>query len=202
LTTYWQERPAGSAPKFVSNSLKYKSSCTDNYSAGSALQSDQDIENIVSTNILAHKLPLDNQGIYVVMTSADVTLPGFCTSFCGWHTYGSISNTYVKYAFMGDSDGCPQPCYAQSSSPNGNPSADGIVSVLAHELAETVSDPYISAWFNSGTQENGDMCAWTWGAYYSVGNGAYANVKINGTNYLIQQLWLNQGNGGCALHYP
>ena len=35
-----------------------------------------------------------------------------------------------------------------------------MVSVIAHEAAEAVSDPNLNAWFDSTGQENADKCAW------------------------------------------
>ncbi len=67
---------------------------------------------------------------------SDATQTGFCTNFCGWHDYyGSC-----KYAWIGVSpSGCA--CFPQSVSPNGNAPVYAVVSVIAHELAETVTHP-------------------------------------------------------------
>lgn len=37
------------------------------------------------------------------------------------------------------------------SSPNNNAEADGMASIIAHELAESVTDPQINAWCAPGT---------------------------------------------------
>ena len=52
---------------------------------------------------------------------------------------------------MGSPARCYSSCSAQSgpqgvSSPNNNAEADGMASIIAHELAETASDPLINAW--------------------------------------------------------
>lgn len=47
------------------------------------------------------------------------------------------------------------------SPPDGEPQMHGLVSVFAHELAETASDPLFTGWYNDANgQENADLCAW------------------------------------------
>lgn len=76
-----------------------------------------------------------------------------------------------------------------------------MISVMAHELSEAVSDPQGNAWYDSAGEENGDKCAWNFGSYYTAPNGSAANVNLSGTNYLMQQIWLNANGGACALAY-
>src|SRR5262249_3222553 len=113
----------------VSNSVFYASSTTDSYSRGTSL-SDADIQAVVASAITSGRLPADVYGVYFVLTSADVTASsGFCTQYCGWHTYGIIAGTNIKYAFIGNPDRCPSSCAWQTTSPNGNAGADGMASI-------------------------------------------------------------------------
>ena len=165
--------------KHVSNAITYSGSTTDNYSHGTSL-SDAAIQAVVNTAITGGKLPKDSNGLYLVLTSADVTASsGFCTQYCGWHTHGTISGTDIKYAFIGNPDRCPNACEAQyPNSPNGNSGADGMASIIAHELEESVSDPDLNAWYDTRGAENADKCAWTFGTTYSAANGSTANMKV------------------------
>jgi hypothetical protein len=189
----------------VSNSVKYVKSTTDNYSRGTSL-SDSAIAQVVSNAITSGALPKDTNGIYFVLTSADVTASsGFCTQYCGWHTYGTLSGTTIKYAFIGNPDRCPSACSEQSISPNGNLGADAMASIIAHELEEAVTDPQLSAWYDNRGAENADKCAWTFGATSTASNGSKYNMTLGGTKYLIQQNWVNSTstnpNQYCALAY-
>jgi hypothetical protein len=185
----------------VSNSIKYSGSTTDNYSQGTSL-SDSQIQAVVSSAITSGRLPMDSNGVYFVLTSADVTAnSGFCTQYCGWHTRGTISGTDIKFAFVGNPDRCPSACEAQSPSPNGNAGADGMVSIIAHELEEAATDPDLNAWYDSRGQENADKCAWTFGTLHTAPNGSKYNVTMGSRNYLIQQNWVNAGSGFCAMSY-
>jgi hypothetical protein len=103
---------------------------------------------------------------------------------------------------VGNPDRCPSACSAQTTGPNGNAGADGMVSILAHELEEAVTDPDLNAWYDSRGMENADKCAWKFGASYTTGNGAMANIKLGGVDFLIQQNWVNASGGYCALSYP
>jgi hypothetical protein len=156
----------------------------------------------VSSAISSGRLPKDPNGVYFVLTSADVNeTSGFCTQYCGWHTHSTISGSDIKYAFIGNPDRCPSACEAQSTSPNGNPGADGMASIISHELEESVTDPDLNAWFDRRGAENADKCAWTFGTVSPAANGSAYNVVLGGTQYLIQRNWVNSGAGFCAMSF-
>jgi len=181
----------------VTNAVSYNGSATHSETYGTSL-SDNQIEQIVAdTN------PTDSNAVYFVLTGPDVTASsGFCTSYCGWHTHATIGGKDIKYAFVGDAASqCPSSCTAQSTSPNGDIGADGMASVLSHELEEAVSDPDLNAWYDRRGQENADKCAWTFGTEYTVSNGSKANMRLGSLDYLIQRNWVNAGGGYCALNY-
>jgi hypothetical protein len=164
--------------------------------------SDAQIAQVVSDEINASALPLDANAVYFVLTSADVTASsGFCTNYCGWHTHTTVGGADIKYAFVGNPDRCPSSCAAQATGPNGNAGADGMASIIAHELEEAVTDPDLDAWYDRRGYENADKCAWTFGAEYTTSNGAKANMKLGTRDYLIQQNWVNAGGGFCALSH-
>lgn len=184
----------------VSNALKLGGQATDAYSRGKAL-TDYDVALVVSNAVNTKKLPKDPNGIYVVLSSADVNeTSGLCTRYCGWHTYATMASTQLKIAYVGNPDRCPTSCAAQAGkSPNGNPGVDGLISILAHEISETVTDPNLNAWYDAQGAENADKCAWNFGTTYTAPNGSKANVKLGGKNYLLQRNWLNVGAGSCVL---
>lgn len=136
----------------------------------------------------------DADAIYFVLSSSDIgESSGFLTSYCGWHTYATIAGSKVKYGFIGNPAKGLSACAAQTTSPNGNAGVDAMISVIAHELVETVSDPLLNAWFNGKGYENSDMCAWTFGQKLSSTSGAYWNVSLPTSvsnvsrNYLLQR---------------
>jgi hypothetical protein len=185
----------------VSGSANYVSSTTDNYSRGATL-TDAGVQAVVASAITSHALPFDSNGVYFVLTSADVNeSSGFCTQYCGWHTHGTITGSDIKFAFVGNPDRCPSGCAVQSPGPNGTGGADGMASIIAHELEEAITDPDLNAWYDRRGQENADKCAWTFGAESTASNGAKYNMTLGGKNFLIQQNWVNAGGGYCALSY-
>ena len=182
----------------VSNSVTFGGSTTDNYSQGTSL-SDAAIQAVVTSALTSGRLAYDASGIYFVLTSADVTASsGFCTQYCGWHTYGTINGFNIKYSFVGNPDRCPSACEAQTTGPNGNAGADGMASIIAHELEEAVTDPNLNAWYDTRGRENADKCAWTFGSTSTAGNGSLYNMTLGARNYLIQQNWVNASGGFCA----
>jgi hypothetical protein len=169
----------------------------DAYSQGTNL-SDSAIASIVSRAISSGLGPAggDTNGIYMVLTSSDVNeTSGFCTQYCGWHTYGTLGSKAIKYAFVGNANRCLNACAAQTVSPNSNAGVDGMVSVVAHEMEETNTDPQLNAWFNRRGSEDADMCAWTFGSQQKqLAGGAWYNMTLPGIsnggasrNYLVQR---------------
>jgi len=181
----------------VSGNLVLAGSTTDSYSLGTNL-TDLGVQMVVENAISNGSLPQDQNGIYLVLTSADVNeTSGFCTSYCGWHYFTASG---LKYSFVGNPDRCPSACSTQSVSPNGNAGADGMASIIAHEIEEAVTDPLLNAWYDRRGYENADKCAWKFGTTYTAANGSQANVHLGSRDYLIQQNWVNAGSGGCAMH--
>ena len=93
-STYWaiNTQYADTSGNRPANAVSYGGSTTDAYSKGKSI-SDGDIQSIVSNAIKSKKLPSDANAVYFVLTSADVTTPGFCTTMCGYHdhfTYGGV----------------------------------------------------------------------------------------------------------------
>lgn len=198
---------------YVSNVINYVGSYDDNYSLGKALTQD-DIFTIVKSTIDKGIFPNDYNGVYFVLTSADVVQSyngyNFCQAFCGWHGFNPVNSVNIKYSFVGDPAQCPTNCAeftidpASDSgldylTPNNNFTADGMASILSHELEEAISDPELDAWFDQNGQENADKCAWRFGNIYDAPNGARANMKVGTRDYLIQHNWVNADGGFCAV---
>jgi len=192
-----------STQKRISNHVELKGKTNIGYTLGQVL-SDFDIETIVANSINDGTFPSDVNGLYYVLTDPTVQeTSGFCSWYCGWHTYATIGSSNIKYSFVGNAvEQCPFGCAIQvDSSPNNDVGIDAMISVMAHELAEAVSDPNLDAWFDSMGQENADKCAWTFGDVSVAPNGSFYNIVVNKVNYLIQQLWVNAGNGACLMEY-
>lgn len=213
----------------VSNSLSFSGqttiSSTSNsslYLGGTLTNTFNQITGLVTNALSGGLLPNDPNGIYYVLTDPTILVSGFNTGYiqyCGWHssTNWGTNTLGTQYGFIGDptntaSDRCHDPIQVPGANDFG---ADAMASVIAHELSETVTDPTGTAWWDSispsyaatAGYENADMCAWNFGTTYKTASGANANVNLNGTNYLLQENWVNQGGGVastggyCSLAY-
>lgn len=212
-TTYGTEWTDGNgsgqilAESTMVNTISFNGQVFDSYSHGTTL-SLSGVEAVVS-RALANGLPTDGNGIYLVLTSADVTATSgnqsFCNNFCGYHSAYSHNNFLIPFGFIGNPQRCISSCAPSvGQGPNGNPGADGMANVMAHEINETVTNPHINdGWYHINTLgEVGDLCNFNFGSNIGTApNGAPFNVTFNGRNYLIQQNWLNIGSGGCSLGY-
>src|SRR5437660_8319945 len=192
----------GDANNDLANTITMAGQFFDNYSQGASLGCCA-VSTVVSSALNSGKLPVDGNGIYLVLTSPDVTEGNFCRSYCGYHARQTVSGTDIKYGFVGDAaTQCPNGCEDQSISPNGDEGADGMANVITHEINETITDPDLTAWFHNNTAgEVGDLCNFTFGNRFYLPSGATANITLNGKNYLIQQNWVNDSGGFCAMQF-
>ena len=190
-----------------------------NVAATSLSLAQSDITTIVNNVLTSGALPTDANGLYYVLTAANVAVSGFLTQYCGYHSYGTMNGKTIKYSMVGDpsanTGACVSGNLSSTSSPNADWIGDGMVSVIVHELEETASDPQLNAWYDAQGNENGDKCAWNFGTVNKVPTGTASNAganynvifatTINGvtTNYyyLVQQNWVNAGGGYCGLSY-
>lgn len=208
-TTYYET--SGGQNLHVQNGVALVGQYTVPTTSFGTTLSDLNIQQIVASVINGGHLQYDANGVYFVLTSKEIQeSSGFCTKYCGWHTHFNLTGMGdVKYAFVGDAASqCPSSCEEQTaSSPNGNPGADGMASVIAHELSEATTDPDLNAWYDSRGNENADKCAWTFGTTQRASNGSLYNVTLNdnvtpsGVQFLIQRNWVNASGGYCSLSY-
>lgn len=217
-TTYYD-----STGRHPLNAIRYIQSVNDPGSLGTNLHM-SDIDTI-ATSLITKQLPYDPNGLYVVATSANVTITdpapnfSFCVDnkntdggvikgYCGWHhprpaTGGSVSVVLVPDA----STQCPTKCTVITPSPNGNPGADEMASVLVHEISESITDPNGNAWGDDKGNENGDECAGTWGtqqwASPNCNSIPCANLHVGSRDYLVQTEVVNLGSKMqfCAMRF-
>jgi hypothetical protein len=88
--------------------------------------------------------------------------------------------------------------------PNG-PSDGAIDGGMAHEHNESITDPIPNDAWTNGTganhgEENGDQCAYNYGAALGTHNGSAYNQVINGHYYYYQMMWSNDSHQ-CLQRY-
>jgi hypothetical protein len=197
----------------VSGNVTLGGAIFDTGSQGTSLTNTR-LSSIV-TRSFSNGLPTDPNGLYVVITSSNVSEQGFCTQFCGFHTHQTLGGQDIKWAFVGNTDRCQNACAAQSTGPNspssGVSGADGLINVLTHEQEEAISDPDLNAWFDSSGNENGDKCNFTFGATTTCTSGTLCstsgknagsqfNQTFGNNDWLVQENWKNANGGACVQH--
>jgi hypothetical protein len=198
INTSYYYQPVGGGQTFIPNSISFGGEYNDAGSLTLNLASG-DVSRIVQNTINQGHLPSDPNGIYLVLTASNVTEGSFCSSYCGYHSVQWIAGTPIKYGFVGYVGNCAAGCIAGQGSPNQNASADGMASVLSHEIAETVTDPVpLSGWADAAGLETGDKCRDVHDNTYTTGNGAWANTHLGTRDYYLQDLWIQGVNGMCA----
>jgi hypothetical protein len=101
---------------------------------------------------------------------------GFNSQYCAWHSYVNTGGKLVAYTNLPYLADTSINCGANR---HGNIN-DGVSIVAGHEFAETVTDPFVNAWYDIDFQENGDKCAW-----YHDG------LNPNAGGFATQPLWSN-----------
>ena len=173
--------------------------------------SKSDIVSLISKQVNNFQLPQDPNGIYVIVSSADIasTETGFCTpSAPPFHGEGLVNGLMVRYIFLGNPNRCPTVAGPQFSrlgpTPNDTYAGDVLVSNLAHALNGVVTNPAGNGWYDRYGLENADKCQDalghpSFGPTYLTANGARANVRMGSQDYLIQQNWVNDRKARCAM---
>jgi hypothetical protein len=117
----------------------------------------------------------------------------FVSQFCAYHSHFGSATSTVLYANMPYTGHSLTAC-GSGQYPNGDPAADSTINVTSHEANETITDMLGNAWFDRRGYENGDKCAWNFGAF--LGNKGYEyNQVINGHHYYMQGEWSNRSSG-------
>ena len=103
--------------------------------------------------------------------------------YCAWHSAGTCGGTAVQFAFFFNLDG-DAGCDPGDTSGLHSQGLAALANVTAHELAEARSDPASpGAWYDASGAENGDKCAWTFGAPLVT--------FTNGSQWKLQGEWSN-----------
>ncbi|GAB2219284.1 hypothetical protein Drorol1_Dr00006918 [Drosera rotundifolia] len=178
------------------------------------------VQSVIANAVKSAPFPVDHKnGIYLIFTSDEVRVQDFCRAVCGFHyfTFPSLVGYTLPYAWVGNSGKqCPEVCaypfaipsYMAGSGagplipPNGDVGVDGMISVIAHELAELSSNPLINAWYAgedpTAPTEIADLCE---GVYGTGGGGGYIgqvmkdksgrsyNVVGRWRKFLVQWIW-------------
>jgi IPT/TIG domain-containing protein len=199
---------------------------------------DSDIQSEVTRAIAANNWTAGQNVEFFVYTAYNInscystTTPTDCTfpttnpdgtprgEYCAYHASFSSGGSSVIYSNMAD---LPAYCSVSGSAPNSDLTADSQISVTSHEFFESVTDPFINAWKDSGGQEIGDKCAWVFGAREAsganvlfwqdrplvaemarsivAGVGAGQLRPEDNGRFIVQKEWSNS-SGGCELQLP
>lgn len=168
--SYYYQATASSNKIYTTGPVTLGNQLLDEYSLGSYIFGN-DIQNLLTAYIDLGYFPKDRTAIYLFLVSADVFEsirddlgPAyFCYDYCGYHISFTIGKQRLFFAFAGNVAGCITGCATNNVrvSPNGNPGIDAMLSTIAHEIVEVMSDPVSDisrkrAWEDADGYENAD----------------------------------------------
>jgi hypothetical protein len=121
--------------------------------------------------------------------------------FCAYHytSFDVLDPTVseFRYAYIPDIESCTY--LPTAHSPNGDPTADAIISIVSHEQFEAVSDPDMQSWYDNSTFEGemADKCVTNFGPIRADGS----NVTLaHDHRYIVQEEW-SLHDQACVLSY-
>jgi len=135
----------------------------------------------VAKQVTAGNIVLNSSGNSYVPVYTD--LPRGNAGYCAWHSAGTVNGKRVEFAFFWKLDGDPG-CDPADNTTGHIQGLAALANVSAHELSEAMTDPASpGAWYDGSGAENGDKCAWTF--------GAPAVTFSNGSVWKVQGEWSN-----------
>ncbi|HLX47166.1 MAG TPA: ricin-type beta-trefoil lectin domain protein [Streptosporangiaceae bacterium] len=100
----------------------------------------------------------NNTQIVVVSPSGTNPGGGFGSQYCAYHNWTQMSNgtllSWTNLPYIPDAGGNCGANFVQNG-------FDGWSIVGGHEYMESVTDPFLNAWYDASGEEIGDKCAWT-----------------------------------------
>ena len=149
-----------------------------------------------------------NSKMYVILLPANVdTCIDSTGSQCGSNTFCAYHDSTAALIFAVEPFNASFDCSGadEQVNPQGFPNGQEIdesINTVSHEENEAITDPYGSGWYSSLGNENGDLCAWWFGAPLGTDaiNAQPYNQVIDGHEYSLQQEFgnsANLGTGGC-----
>ena len=137
--------------------------------------------NEVQREVNTQSLPLDPTGIYFVFTS-NAPSGG---SFCAWHSYAAVGGATVSVVYVPNISSIGG-CLVPGASHGDTPLTQSLANITAHEFMEAITDPFVSAWYDTSHSEIGDKCAWQFGSAVTLANGSI---------WQLQEEWSNLAHG-------
>lgn len=185
---------------FAANSTRFIKSVSYQSTRRGGHVSDSDMTNSIVSLINSGKLPLDPNGIYVIMFRGDFIYDGLLRQWCSYHSlFSLIDGTILRMVVIGDPSTAPVDiqinCMAISPpTANGNIGADSMINLYAHEIANIITDPNGDAWYTDEVWHNevGSQCSWNFGGY-----DTNSNTQIGGKSVLVQSIF--QRRVGCVM---
>jgi hypothetical protein len=136
-------------------------------------------------------IPVTTQsGVFIVATPHGHNTTNFGVTYCGYHSFGpsAYNGPWFSFAYVGYTPDAKL-CGRNKVNRGSAGAMDGATIIAGHELAETLTDPQVTGWYdaigNNVIVEIGDKCAWV----------DLQNTPFGHVSYPTQPLWSDRQKG-------
>lgn len=207
-THYYQDR--NGIKRLVTPRVRLVRTAYDYYTSSTIFEA-------IQKRLDSGRFQLDPNGVYMVLTSADIEVnengEQYCGVYCGVRRRFSATRdnqtTQHQYVHIGDPiRQCPcSACVlgqAYKTTPNGMFGIDSMITTIGHELVEAATEPDLNfGWHDKQGLEAADKCHVSLGPdVWVTSEGRSQNyifnlVGQNRTRFLVQALWRFVEPTGC-----
>jgi hypothetical protein len=185
-------RGATTTTTFGGNLFDPTSPPTNNVSLNNGTSAASSVANEICQLVHSHGIAPSPTSVYFLFANAYPKN----ANFCAFHDVATCYGTNVHFAFIPnttDYEACNITDYGVLFAPNGySQGTQAMASTTAHEFMETITDPEVTAWYDSAGNEAGDKCSYLFQSAVPLSNGSRWKLQEEWSN---QTSSCNQGSG-------
>lgn len=179
-----------------------------------------DLQQLIQDGIDNTDIPADSDAIYMIFLDSGTFIPG---SVCAYHSvfiegapYSSPYHPSAPYTALHYTVNKADGCTNYTAGPNGNATADNLATLIAHEWAETVTDPQGQLGYGFGWEslsgEIADICetatpsTFSWNSSLAtmtvptaIANSVITGESFSNRGWYVKPIWFNRyGTPHCT----
>jgi len=182
-------------PAYIDTNPYPASGCSDSKTPGNCVTDAQiqaEIERVMTAN---HWTAAPNKLFMLYTSSGEGSCFDATNTSCAYTEYCAYHSSFGGTIYSNQPFGNPSTCQLSGTPAPNDVDGDTAASTASHELSESITDPFGTAWYTSQGNEIGDLCAYEYGT--NTWDGGKANQMWTGVYFELQMEFDNH-TGACA----